>query len=82
MKISVEISMYPLDREYGTSIIKFIRRLKAYESLEVISNTISSQIFGSYDQVMEALAKEMKTTFEEDKTIVSVLKILNTDMRP
>lgn len=82
MRISVEISMYPLEPEYGTPILKFIRRLKSYENLEVVTNTMSSQIFGPYDEVMEALTREMKIAFEEDKTVVMVMKVVNIDLNP
>ncbi len=82
MKASVEISMYPLDAEYGTSILKFIQRLRQHEGLEVQTNTMSSQIFGDYDLVMAALTKEMKTSFEEDKAIVMVMKVVNLDLKP
>ncbi len=82
MKASVEISMYPLDTEYGTSILKFIQRLRQHEGLEVQTNTMSSQIFGDYDVVMAALTKEMKTSFEEDKAIVMVMKVVNLDLKP
>ncbi len=82
MKASVEISMYPLDAEYGTAILKFIQRLRQHEGLEVQTNTMSSQIFGDYDVVMAALTKEMKTSFEEDKAIVMVMKVVNLDLKP
>ncbi len=74
--------MYPLDTEYGTSILKFIQRLRQHEGLEVQTNTMSSQIFGDYDVVMAALTKEMKTSFEEDKAIVMVMKVVNLDLKP
>lgn len=82
MKASVEISMYPLNEEYGTTILEFIHRLKQYEHLKVHSNTMSSQVFGDYDEVMSALTREMKISFEEDKTTVIVMKVVNLDLQP
>jgi uncharacterized protein YqgV (UPF0045/DUF77 family) len=82
MKISVEISMYPLDPEFGTPILKFINRLRQYEHLQVSSNTMSSQIFGEFDEVMDVLNREMKTSFEGEQTVVMVVKIANLDLRP
>lgn len=82
MQASVEISMYPLRRDYGTPILQFIDRLKKYPELEVYVNTISTQIFGPYDALMAALSREMKTAFEEDSETVMVMKILNIDLRP
>ncbi len=81
MKSSVEISMYPLDADYGTAILQFIHRLREHPGLVVQSNTMSTQIFGEFDQLMAALTQEIKTSFEEDQAVVTVLKIANLDLR-
>lgn len=77
MKTSVEISMYPLDAEYGTPILKFIERLRQHENLKVQTNNMSTQIFGEYGYVMAALNQEMKKSFEENETVVMVMKVVN-----
>lgn len=77
MKTSVEISMYPLDAEYGTPILKFIERLRQNDGLAIQTNTMSTQVFGEYDVVMNAIQKEMKVSFEENETVVMVMKVLN-----
>ncbi len=81
MKASVEISMYPLNTDYGTAILKFIHRLREYPGLLVQSNTMSTQVFGEFDQLMAALSQEMKNAFEEDQTTVMVMKVVNLDLR-
>ena len=81
MRASVEISMYPLTKEYGTPILQFIQRLKAYPELEVRVNTMSSQIFGEYDELMSILTKEMKTSFAEGLDTLMVMKVANLDLR-
>lgn len=80
MKISVEISMYPLDPEYGSFILHFIDRLKNHRQLQLQTNSMSTRIFGEYDEVMTALTQEMKVSFEEDKAIVTVMKVVNLDL--
>ncbi len=82
MTASLEISMYPLTAQYGTPILQFIARLKSYEPLSVHSNTMSTQVFGPYDILLEALHKEMKTSFEEKHDVVMVMKIANLDLKP
>ncbi len=83
MQASVEISVYPLRRDYGTPILKFIDRLKKYPHVEVHVNSMSTHLFGPYDELMAALTKEMKATFQEDDCeTVMVLKVLNVDLRP
>jgi uncharacterized protein YqgV (UPF0045/DUF77 family) len=81
MKASVEISMYPLTKEYGTPILQFIHRLKEYPELEIRSNTMSTQVFGEYDDLMSILTKEMKASFSEELDTVMVFKIANLDLR-
>ena len=82
MNISVELSMYPLAEEYGTPILKFINRLKACDGISVSTNTMSTQVFGDYDLVMDVLKKEMKRAFEDEKTVVMVAKFANLDLKP
>lgn len=81
MKASVEISMYPLQRDYKEPILDFIARLNAYPDLTVRTNTMSTQVFGPYATLMEALTREMKVSFEKDPTVIMVMKVINMDLR-
>ena len=81
MKISVEISMYPLNAEYGTPILAFIERLNREEGITARTNNMSTQVFGEYDTVMAALTREMKQSFSEEETVVMVMKVANLDLR-
>lgn len=80
MILSIEISMYPLSKSYGPPILDFIERMKAYDQLQVRSNTMSTQILGDYDLLMDLLKKEIKTSFETDITSVMVMKLVNEDL--
>ena len=82
MQLSVEISKYPLHEDYKPPILNFIERLNSYNELTVISNTMSTQIFGEFDKVMDALKKEVKSSFEKDLKQVMVMKFINGDLRP
>ncbi|MFK7807655.1 MAG: hypothetical protein AB8F74_07660 [Saprospiraceae bacterium] len=82
MNASLEISMYPLTPEYGTPILQFINRLKNHKTLTVKSNTMSTQVFGPYDDLMNALTKEVKISFEEGHDMLVVLKLANLDLTP
>jgi len=81
MKASIEISMYPLDKEYGTHILAFIKELNQHPELEVRTNSMSTQVFGEYDVLMDLMKKEIKSAFSATKTTVMVLKIVNEDLR-
>lgn len=77
MKASVEISMYPFSPDYEPPILDFINRLKQYEGVEVIVNSMSTQLFGEYDTLMSILHKEVKETFEKEGTTVMAMKLLH-----
>jgi len=80
MTISIEISMYPLAEEFGKPILDFIKKIKSYENLSVKTNSMSTQIFGKYDEVMDALKNEMRPVFAEKMKTVMVMKIINADL--
>ncbi|MCB0517767.1 MAG: thiamine-binding protein [Lewinellaceae bacterium] len=82
MRASVEISMYPFQPDYGTPILHFIERLRRHKGLTLHTNTMSTQIFGDYGEIMGVLTQEMKAAFEEGETTVMVMKIANLDLRP
>ncbi|MFK7982589.1 MAG: hypothetical protein AB8G86_21590 [Saprospiraceae bacterium] len=82
MNISVEISMYPLTKEYETPILTFIEQLQQHPNLKIITNTMSTQIFGEYEAVMDALTPEIRTIFMAEPTTIMVMKIINADLIP
>ena len=55
MDIGVEISLYPLKADYIPAVHDFVGRLSAYPGLKVVTNSMSTQVFGGFDAVMEAL---------------------------
>ena len=64
MDIGVEISLYPLRADFVPSIIDFLERLREHRTLRVMTNSMSTQLFGPYEDVMEALRSELRGTFE------------------
>ena len=80
MDIGVEISLYPLRADFVPAIREFLDRLNAHKQLRVVTNSMSTQIFGPYEAVMEALRGELRTTFEqlgrEAHKAVFVMKLL------
>lgn len=77
MKTSVEISMYPLGREYIPDIKEFVERLKTHHELVVEVNGMSTQIFGEYRDIMQILTDEIEHSFQKNGKSVFVLKIIN-----
>lgn len=65
MKVSLEISLYPLDKEYISVITKFIEKLKKNPKLEVRVNEMSTQVFGDFDEILNLLNKEMRVVWKK-----------------
>lgn len=78
MKVSLDISYYPIGTEHVPLIFDFIGRLKQYEDLTVQTNGLSTQVFGEYDAVMEILKSEIHKSFELSNSVF-VIKIVNID---
>jgi uncharacterized protein YqgV (UPF0045/DUF77 family) len=76
MDIGVEISLYPLHQQYLAPIEDFIERLNADAALRVVTNSMSTQIFGEYESVMRCLLRELRITFEGNDKAVFVMKVL------
>jgi len=78
MKVSIDISLYPLNKEYVNPIIEFIEELRKSE-FKVIENNLSTQIFGDYDKVMLFLNEKIKDVFMDENKYVFILKIIKGD---
>ena len=77
MEIGVEISLYPLSEHYLTPIEDFIARLNRDRTLRVVTNSMSTQIFGEYDTLMRRLTDEVRSSLQQPQhKSVFVLKIL------
>jgi len=78
IKLTAEISLYPLNENFVPFIRAFINKLKSYDELTVASNNISTQISGNYDDVIRIIADEMKLTMLEQRSVL-VVKYLMGD---
>ncbi len=82
MELSVEISKYPLADDYLPAIKSFIDRLQAVQGLSVVGNTMSTQVFGDYDLVMNSLKEEMRRSYEQFGKAIFVCKFIGTNLDP
>ena len=82
MRVAVDISLYPLDKDFVPPIKDVIQRLNSHAEIEVVTNSMSTQVRGEYDVVMRALQGEIRTTFERVPKAVFAIKILNNPLTP
>jgi len=79
MIISVDISLYPLSQDYVEPILAFIAKLETNPKLIVKRNSLSTQIFGEYRDVMDCLDSDVEAVFEQLPESVFVLKLVGMD---
>ncbi len=79
MRISVDISLYPLTQDYVKPILAFIDQLESNPALIVKRNSLSTQIFGEYRDVMDTIDSEMEAVFEQLPHSVFAMKFIGTD---
>ncbi len=78
MKISVDLTLSPLQDNYESHIIDFIKTLRA-SKFTVLENPLSTQIYGDYDTLMPFLTKVIKRTFKLQDMSVLTIKLVKTD---
>jgi uncharacterized protein YqgV (UPF0045/DUF77 family) len=76
MHAAVEISMYPLGLEYRGHIQAFIDRLNTHDDIQVLTNSLSTQVWGNLDRIMALLADEMARAAQTGPQLVYVMKVL------
>ncbi|MDC6365421.1 MULTISPECIES: thiamine-binding protein [Flavobacteriaceae] len=78
MRISVELTLTPLQDDFEPAIINFIKNLRN-SGLTVLENPLSTQVYGDYDAVMELLQTEIKEAFELIERGLLYMKIVKSD---
>lgn len=80
MNISIELSLYPLAVDnFKDEIWAFIRRLRNVDGLKVVTNGMSTQVFGDYDLAVSKVMAEIKHVHSTTGAAVFVCKFINGD---
>jgi uncharacterized protein YqgV (UPF0045/DUF77 family) len=80
MRITVEMSLYPLQGDALAKILAFIDGLASDARLEVVVNQMSTQIRGELDDVMQAVTEALHKSFASGGSQALVAKFLNADL--
>ena len=78
MKISVELTLTPIQDDYEPAIKTFIKKLRS-SGLKVIENPLSTQVYGDYDKVMQLLTTGVESALESVERGLIHIKIVKTD---
>jgi uncharacterized protein YqgV (UPF0045/DUF77 family) len=76
MKLTVEISMYPLHEDFVPRIRAFIERLNSYTDIEVTTFPTATIMVGDYDVVMDALKDALHWSQQQFGRTVFVTKFI------
>ena len=66
MFVSIEVSLYPLKKEFIQLIDDFINSLEKYDKIEIRTNVMSTQLFGEFDDLMKILKVEIEKVFKKE----------------
>jgi uncharacterized protein YqgV (UPF0045/DUF77 family) len=80
MRVTAEMSLYPLQGQPLEKILAFIAEIASDARLEVVVNQLSTQVRGELGVVMAVLTAAIERSFGAGGAQALVLKILNADL--
>ena len=76
MKITVEISMYPLSEDFIPPIKAVIKKLNSFDNMQIQTFATATTIIGEFEIVIEALKETLAWSYEQFGTAVFVTKLI------
>ncbi len=80
MRVTAEMSLYPLHGKPIETILAFIETIGREPRLEVVVNQLSTQVRGELEVVMSTITAAIRRSFGAGGSQALVLKILNADL--
>jgi len=80
MRITVELSLYPLTDDPIPTILEFINGLDENDGLEMTVNQMSTQIRGELEDVVRCVQAGLQRSFSSGKPQALIAKFLNSDL--
>ena len=72
--------MYPLaENEYKKHIWSFVELLKKEPAIRVVTNGMSTQVFGEYDLATSTVMAAMKQVHTKAQATVFIFKVIGSD---
>ncbi|TDG16014.1 hypothetical protein E2F43_02080 [Seongchinamella unica] len=76
MKLTAEMSLYPLQEDYIPVIKSFIEAAAAQQEITLVSNAMSTQVCGDWDPVMQLVNSCLRASHERFGKQVLVCKFI------
>jgi uncharacterized protein YqgV (UPF0045/DUF77 family) len=80
MRVTVEMSLYPLAKDALDKILGFIDVVRRDARLEVVVNQMSTQLRGELGVVLDVLRAAIERSFSAGGSQALVVKFLNADL--
>jgi len=80
MRITADMSLYPIADDYLPVILAFIKEMEGIDGLTVVTNQLSTQINGEFEVVTGAVQQCLKRSMEECGKQILVVKYLSADI--
>jgi len=80
MRVTVELSLYPLHDDPIPAILAFIDGIDKDRRLDIVVNQMSTQLRGELDDVMRCVHAALQRSFVSGSPQVLVAKFLNSDL--
>ena len=78
MKISIELTLTPLKKDFIPTIKSFILQLRSLGFI-IKENPLSTQVYGDFDSVMQGLLPLIRKTFKGENSVMLHLKMVKGD---
>lgn len=76
MKLTAELSLYPIQEDYIAVIQAFIDALREHPDLQIVTNAMSTQICGDYAKVFAAVGEALAASTRQFGKQVLVVKFI------
>lgn len=76
MKLTAELSLYPLQDDYIPVIQAFIEAVRRHPDLEIVTNAMSTQISGDHERVFNVVSQELAASYRQFGAQVLVTKFI------
>ena len=80
MRITAELSLYPLRNDYIPAVQSFIHVIQDIPDLQIRVNQMSTQLTGELGDVCRAVENALQRSFESGGPQALVAKFLNADL--
>ena len=76
MKLTAELSVYPLREDYKVAVLGFIDELLKDQQVVAVTNSMSTQVSGEDEAVFKAIQVALKASYERYGRQVLVAKFI------